>query len=66
MLRMNHSKMFRRLEKTSVGPKIDEQNSKWLKRQLENHWVATLWSTIVIVQKSLVYHYCLQHLFYGR
>lgn len=41
MLKMKHSKMFRRLEKTSIGPKIDEQNSKWLKRQLENHWAAT-------------------------
>lgn len=49
MLRMNHSKMFRRPEKTSIGPIIDEQNSKWLKRQLENHWAATLWSKIVIV-----------------
>lgn len=49
MLKMSHSKMFRRLGKTSIGPKIDEQNSKWLKRQLENHWAATLWSKIVIV-----------------
>lgn len=45
---MNQSMLFRRLKKTSIRSKIDKQNSKWLKRQLENLWSATLWSKIVI------------------
>lgn len=49
MLRMNYSKMFRRFEKILIGFKIDEQNFKWLKRQLENYWVVILWLKIVIV-----------------